>query len=173
MRLRAVGALLLSMAVAGTACTSEEESAPAPEEPSDPPSPEDAAEQSALEAYEGMWEIVVEASHEGDPDPDALEAYASGEALDLTQHMLAGAVEDGVEVEGEPEFAPEVVEVSPEGDPDTVTILDCVDDSEWVEHGGGSDGEPESGDRQVDATVSDDSLSWKVEDLRLWERGSC
>src|SRR5690625_4745604 len=127
MRLRAAGVILVAMAAAGTACTTEEEPAPAPEEPPDSPSPEEAAEASALEAYEGMWEIVVEASHDGNSDPDELENYAQGEALALMRNTLEGVAEDGAQVQGEPVLNPEVIEMTPEGEPDTVEVLDCVD----------------------------------------------
>ncbi|MBE2997186.1 hypothetical protein IDM40_00505 [Nocardiopsis sp. HNM0947] len=164
--------LLLAMMAAGTACTAEEEPAPAPEEPSEPPSPEEAAEQSALEAYEGMWEIVVEASHDGNPDPDELENYASGDALALMRHGLESAEDDGA-FEGEPDLNPEVVEREPQENPETVELIDCADGAEWTGSESSPSDDASAGTRQIDATVTDDGLAWRVSELRIWEQGSC
>lgn len=173
MRLRVAGALLVAVAAASTACTAEDQPAPAPEEPSAPPSPKDAAEQSALEAYEGMWDVVVEASHEGDPDPDDLENYATGDALALMRQTLESAAEEEDGFQGEPVLNPEVVELEPSGEPESAELLDCVEGDEWT----GTESSPESDDlggtRQVDATVEGDELSWRVSELRIWEQGSC
>lgn len=169
MRLRVAGVLLVVMTATSTACTSGEESTPEPEEPPSPPAPEEAAEDSALEAYEGMWDVVVEASHEGDPDPADLENYASGEALALMRQTLEGVAEDGAQAQGEPALSPEVLETAPEGEPTSAEVLDCMDGTEWVE----DEETEESGHRQVDATVETDGLSWRVSELRIWEQGSC
>ena len=172
MRLRAAGVLLLAMAAVGTACTAEEEPAPAPEEPPDTPSPEEAAEASALEAYEGMWNVVVEASHEGERDPNELGNYASGDALALMRQTLETAADEPDGFQGEPVLNPEVVELDPAEEPETAELLDCVEGDEWT----GIDASPESADpgtRQVDATVEDDGLAWRVSELRIWEPGSC
>ncbi|WP_239648829.1 hypothetical protein [Nocardiopsis chromatogenes] len=121
-------------------------------------------------AYTDMWNVVVEASHSGDPDPEELADHASGDALELMRQTLQGASDDGVTVVGEPLLSPEVTESSER----EVTILDCVDDSEWVEQGeASSSAEAEPGPRKVDATVSNDGLVWRVSELRIWEQGSC
>lgn len=172
MRLGAAGVLLLATAVTGTACTPEDEPAPIPEGSSEPPSQEDAAEQSALEAYEGMWDVVVEASHEGEPDPDDLENYASGDALALMRHGLDSAEDDGG-FDGEPDLNPEVVEREPQANPETVELIDCADGAEWTGGESSPSDEPSTGTRQIDATVTDDGLAWRVSELRIWEQGSC
>ncbi|GAB3726811.1 hypothetical protein GCM10027590_32430 [Nocardiopsis nanhaiensis] len=139
-------------------------------EPTESTSPEELA----VDTYEAMWSVVVEASHEGDADPPELETYASGDALALMRQTLDGTAGDQVDVEGEPVLDPEVVEASPEHAPETVTLLDCADGSEWVENGTDSDEEDrEVGPRQIDATVNHDGLSWRVSDLRIWEPGTC
>ena len=172
MRLRVAGVLLVAVAAASTACTAEDQPAPAPEESSAPPSPEDAAEESALEAYAGMWAAVVEASHEGETDPDDLENYASGEALALMRHGLESAGDDGA-FEGEPDLNPEVVEREPQENPETVELIDCADGAEWTGGESSPSDEPPTGTRQIDATVTDDGLAWRVSELRIWEQGSC
>lgn len=182
MRLHA--ALVVTLVLAATGCASSSGDNPGPASPSPQDSPEptgdepapEAAETAALRAYDSMWEVVVEASHEGEPDPPELGDYASGDALALMRHMLEGAAEDEAAVEGEPVLDPEVVDVSPEDDPDTAVLLDCADGSEWIEHVEGASDENEdssTGHREIDATVSSDGLSWRVSELRIWEPGSC
>lgn len=175
MRLHTTGVIVLGVCLVG--CTpSESEPEPSPSESStSSPSPEPTAEEAALQAYESMWDVVVEASHAGESNPSELELYASNEALALMRQTLEGAAEDEADVRGEPVLHPEVVEVSPEDAPDTVTLLDCLDGSEWVEQDGAEseEGEASSGNRQVDATVSSDGLSWRVSELRIWEPGTC
>lgn len=138
--------------------------------PSSPPVSEEPGS-AAIEAYEAMWAVVVEASHEGDPNPPELELYSSGEALALMRSTLEGAVEDQAVVTGEPVLSPQMVEASD----DEVTLLDCMDSSDWIEsdEGGEQESSPSGGLRKVDAQVAHDGLAWKVVDLRIWEIGSC
>lgn len=165
MRHRFVGVVVLGVLSVG--CSSpvgEPEPAPSPTESVQETTPQD----SAVEVYHGMWDVVVEASHAGDPDPAELQEYASGQALELMRQTLEGAAEEQAEVEGEPVLNPEVVDSTA----DTVTILDCADGSDWVE----SDSESEVGEggrREIDATVTHDGLSWRVSELRIWEPGTC
>lgn len=174
MRLHAAGVAMVGVLIAG--CSGEEGGAtPAPEPSVTSSSPSPSVEDTALGVYERMWEVVVEASHAGDPDPPELETYASGDALALMKQTLEGAAEDQADVGGEPELDPEVVEVSPDANPNSVTILDCADGSDWVERdaSGTVDGEGPSGSRQIDAVVTNEGLSWRVSELRIWEPGTC
>lgn len=142
-------------------------------ESSPQPSPSPEPEELALEAYEGMWDVVVEQSRTTDPDYSALERYAEGEALELAEHGLGAEAEEGVVARGEPSFAPEA---SAQGD--VVEIEDCVDSTAWqredAESGELLEDEPEEPiTRRMEATVSSDGLAWRVSDLRIWEAGSC
>ncbi|WP_147453809.1 hypothetical protein [Nocardiopsis sp. Huas11] len=126
------------------------------------PSPEELA----LDAYRGMWGVVVEGSHEGAVGHPDLEEYASGQALELTTAMLHGAV-----ATGEPATDPEVVDSDLTGSPATVSVEDCVDDSTWVveDENEGMEG----GSRLVAATVVANDGEWRVDDLWLESYGSC
>lgn len=130
-------------------------------------------EELALEAYEGLWDVVVEQSRTTDPDYSALERYAEGEALELAEHGLGAESEEGVVARGEPSFAPEA---SAQGD--VVEIEDCVDSTAWLREDAESgelleDVPEEPITRRLEATVSSDGLAWRVSDLRIWEAGSC
>ena len=155
--------------VAFTGCATEE-SDPVSEPTHTPPvlaapaSP--SAEELALDAYRGMWGVVVEGSHEGAVGHPDLKEYASGQALELTTAMLHGAV-----ATGEPVTDPKAVDSDLTGSPATVSVEDCIDDSAWlveVESEGA-----EGGPRLVTATVVDNDGEWLVNDLWLEGYGSC
>lgn len=120
-----------------------------------------------------MWEVVAQASREGETDPPDLELYAMDQALTLMQGALEGGAEDGVTVEGGPELSPEAVDASPSPDPDTVELSDCVDSTGWIESGGTGESGLPSDQHQVDATVVFDGLSWRVSTVRTQEAGTC
>lgn len=129
-------------------------------------SAEPAAEELALEAYRGMWGVVVEGSHEGAVGHPDLEQYASGQALDFTSDMLRGVV-----ATGEPVMSPEVVGTDLTGASETVSVEDCIDDSGWLIADTGADGP--SGSRLVTATVVSTDGRWLVDDLWMEDYGSC
>ncbi len=163
------GAIAAVAVTAGCTATAE----PSNPEASSAPSPSRSAadpEEAVLEAYEGMWNVVIDASHAGEADPDELGDYASGDALALMQQTLQGASDDGVTVVGEPVMDPEITDMP---DPETVTILDCMDDSQWVEPGGETSTEEVTGPRKIDATATYDGLTWRISEMRIWEKGSC
>jgi hypothetical protein len=163
--------------VAVMGCTpSNERSAPPPEpsatleETEEAPSPEEAA----LLAYEAMWDVIVEESHDPNPDYSELEQYAQGDALALLQHGLDAESDEGVISRGEPVFDPEVAST----EDNRVEIEDCMDSTTWlredIETGELSEPSPESPLlSRVEAAATFDGLSWKVSELRIWELGTC
>lgn len=122
-------------------------------------------EEEALDAYRGMWDVVVEGSHDGAVGHPDLSEYATGQALELTSAMLRG-----VYATGEPQMSPKATEAA--GSPPSVSIEDCIDDSEWtVQEEPGA--EERSGRRSVTATVTAHGDQWLVEDLWFEDYGSC
>ncbi|WP_436888463.1 hypothetical protein [Nocardiopsis dassonvillei] len=126
------------------------------------------AEELALDAYRGMWDVVVEGSHEGAVGHPALEEYASGQALEFTTAMLRG-----VAATGEPVLSPEVVGTEPEAAPTSVHIEDCVDSSEWLLTEGDEAADTGERKRSAEATVVSGEGGWLVADLWLDGYGSC
>ncbi|GLU47467.1 hypothetical protein [Nocardiopsis ansamitocini] len=122
-------------------------------------------EGAALAAYNGMWAVVVDASHAGETAPAELERYATGGALELMNQALQSAKISGEPPTGEPVLDPEVVM---DGSA-KANVTDCVDDSQWSVDGQSSGGAP----RRVDAGVGHDGLVWRVFELRIWEPGTC
>lgn len=168
MRLLATAVVMVGMLSSGCATQVDDTEPSVGETPE--PTESTSPEELAVDTYEAMWSVVVEASHEGDADPPELETYASGDALALMRHALEGAVADEATVEGEPELDPEAIDVSSA----EVTLRDCMDSTNWIEHTSGQqDDSPSEGLRQVDATVAYDGLSWKVDRIRIWEPETC
>ncbi|MEE2038937.1 hypothetical protein Q8791_17095 [Nocardiopsis sp. CT-R113] len=168
MRARAVCCSVVAATVVLTGCAAEE-SDPGTQPSRTPPTLAVPAsplpEESALEAYRGMWNVVVEGSHEGAVGHPDLELYASGQALELTTAMLRGVV-----ATGQPVMSPEVVDVT---DGASVSVEDCIDDSAWTVQEQTADTTGESGQRVVTATVVAHGGRWLVDDLWLEDYGSC
>src|SRR5699024_12640937 len=70
MRLLATGGICVGLTIAG--CTGQGNDVAGPTEEPSPSEAPISAEDAALDAYDSMWEVVVEASHEGEPDPPEL-----------------------------------------------------------------------------------------------------
>lgn len=163
--------LLVGLAVLNGCGTAAEAG---PEPTASPTAPETAVqavlpEEEALDAYNGMWDTVVEGSHEGTVGHPGLSRYATGQALELTTGMLNGRT-----ATGEPARSAEVVEAFLEEEPPRVLIEDCLDDSGWAVEGAEPGSPGGSGSRLVEATVTEDELlGWRVEELWLEDYGSC
>jgi hypothetical protein len=144
----------------------------------DPPSasPQQAPEQAAVEAYEGMWRAFSTASESADWQSPELARYASGYALEqLVENLQANEVR-GIETRGTFEVNPTVVSAEPPEAPTVVRILDCGDDSGTtrVRSDDGTPIEGGSGGRhRIEAQVRLVDAVWIVEDFRLREAGSC
>jgi hypothetical protein len=165
-----LGGLVAAAVLVLCGCAAEEQAAPTQESPStedESPSPEN-PEDLALEAYEGMWDAYIEASHDGDTDPEDLDRYAMGQAAEHIRENLAERVEAGEVATGEPSFAPEVAEVEEH----SVVLHDCMDATDWlrVDAESGEPVEEVSGDpvhRPVHATAEYDALSWRISELLI------
>ncbi|MEU0242338.1 hypothetical protein ABZ234_32060 [Nocardiopsis sp. NPDC006198] len=166
LRAAAVAGCCAALVLATGCASSEDAGSEAGAATSSPPPPANEEEAAALDAYTGMWDTVVAASHEGGEVPPELQDYAVGGAYALMSAALEGAGASSGQVTGEPVLAP-VAEV--EG-PDSATVEDCLDDSAWNLGMGSSPGQ---GPRLVEATLIHDGLAWRVSDLRIWEAGSC
>lgn len=132
------------------------------------------AEDLALEAYEDMWAVYVEASHSGESDPAELDRYATDQAAEHIRETLGERADAGEVARGEPVLSPEVGEVSD----DEIVVDDCVDVSEWVREDAESGEliEEQSEDpvqRRVEATAEYDGLSWRVSEFLIGQRDSC
>ncbi|WP_157036374.1 hypothetical protein [Streptomonospora alba] len=170
------GVVLAVFVAAG--CTSSNDGPAAPTaspsqaKTSSPPSVAD----EAMGAYTGLWGAITKQSRSTEPDLTALERYATGQALEYARDNLRGRAEDGVVAKGAPSHSAEIAEIDAEAG--TAEIHDCMDSTEWLQH------DAETGElieekpdepihRQVEATVHQNGLTWKVSDLLLGQIGSC
>ena len=130
-------------------------------------SPTLSPEDQAIAAYEGMWDVAVDASRDASDDHPELEKYASGDAAELMRQGLRGVEKP---LSGEPKHHLEVLSTEPSGDPTSVELRDCQDGSYWIPEG---ESPSQEKDIRVDATVTRDALSWRVTEVRIWGPQTC
>jgi hypothetical protein len=137
--------------------------------------PAAAAQRDAVTAYRGMWDAFVAAGKTADPDAPDLRRYSSDQALRLIVNALYTDQQQKKVIKGDLKIDPKVTGSSPADAPTTVTILDCVDDTNWLVYkasGGLSDDTP-SGKHHTTATVKRVGDGWKVSSFILKEAGTC
>ncbi|WP_460854733.1 hypothetical protein [Nocardiopsis coralliicola] len=172
-----VAAVVLAAVAAG--CTGEVSNPSGPTSPepgpsSASPSPSLSPEEKALDAYMGLWGVIVDASRTTDHDYAELDEYAEGQAAELAEFGLGAEADEDVIARGEPTHDPEVTSMSD----DSAQIEDCMDSTEWLredaETGELVEDEPEEPIRiRVEATAVHDGLQWRVSEMRIYESGSC
>ncbi|TQN32672.1 hypothetical protein FHX37_2649 [Haloactinospora alba] len=175
---RGIASTLLVLTVAGCSPDSGTRN-PSPSPTSHSPaesssSPSD--EERVLNAYTGMWEVIVTQSHTTDPDYSALEPYATDQALEFAQESLEERVQENAVARGDTSHSADVVEI--ETEQGTAEVQDCVDSTEWLREDADTgelvEEKPEDPiHRRAEATVEFDGLSWRVSELLLGQVGSC
>jgi len=126
---------------------------------------------AAVAAYRGMWAAFVEAAKTSDPDAPDIRKYASDNALKLIVGGLVSNRAQGKVVKGNPVLNPKATTVSAT----EATILDCVDDTNWLEYktsGELWDNKP-GGKHRTTATVKAVNGTWKVSSFNLEGTGTC
>jgi hypothetical protein len=158
------GALIFSLGLLLVGCDRADRASAPPRQPLTRPVLNTAA-------YRAMWADLTAASARSDPDAQALEHHARGNALALLRFGLTRQRNMHTVTRGRPRIHPEVVGVTSH----KVTLRDCVDDRRWLEYktsGGLMDKVPGSHSR-ADATVTQAKNIWKVSKLYLHGPGSC
>src|SRR4051812_35228541 len=133
------------------------------------------ARRDALAAYRAMWQDMVIADETADFQSPALAHHASGDALSLLVKGLYDAKQRGVVVKGQPVMRPQVTSLTPPQNPTEVDVVDCFDDSRWLEYkpsGELADNTP-GGRRHVEAIVMLNGGVWKVDKLAVNAEGTC
>ena len=133
------------------------------------------AERDALAAYRGMWDAWVAAGKTSNPDAPALRTYTSGEALKLIVGALSTNHHNQQVTLGNVEINPAASEAKPEDSPTEVTVKDCVNTENWLNHktSGGLVNDVPGGRRSMTATVTLVDDSWKVATFKLGRLGTC
>ncbi|MFF1736878.1 hypothetical protein [Streptomyces sp. NPDC058247] len=123
-----------------------------------------------MAAYRAMWRDAAVVSRTPDPKDPRLDDHARKKALWLLQYLMERLQTKGAASAGEMKVAPRVVKSTAA----KVELLDCTDDSDWleVERGAPSDG-LSTGHYRTEATVVLASGKWMVSDLYSEAAGSC
>lgn len=140
-----------------------------------PVDPVTAGSQAAMDAYRDMWDVFVAASNSGQVEPPELAVHTAGTALTKLNKGLALNRSRGLKSKGEPRLSPKVTAIGPVVRPSSVSISDCVDDSQWLlykKDGQPADDEP-GGRRSAVATVTWAGDAWKVTTFALQRTGTC
>lgn len=133
------------------------------------------ASAEVLIAYRAMWADLVAAARTSDFQSPLLSHHASGDALTLFAQGLARDQLNGIVTRGEPVLQPQVASLSPTGDPTAATVLDCFDDTHWLEYNttGGLAKNAPSGRRSTTAHLKEVDGNWKVIQLTIGATGTC
>jgi hypothetical protein len=122
-----------------------------------------------------MWDAYVAASNGGAASSAQLATYADGAALEALNDGLARNKALGLVTRGVPRLSPTVTSAAPADAPTTVTVGDCVDDSDWLQYrpdGQLADTKP-GGRRSARATVTRGAGVWKVASFGVQAVGTC
>jgi hypothetical protein len=129
----------------------------------------------AVAAYRAMWKDLEAAGRSADPNAPQLGDHATGGALRLLKYGLTKDRQEAVVAKGYVVLSPQVKSATPATAPTQVGIMDCSDDSHWLQYkktGRLKDQVP-GGHHLTDATVQLQNGSWKVSDFYLHEVGTC
>jgi hypothetical protein len=144
--------------------------------PQSPPSPADAAKQSAVAAYRSMWQNFVAAGATSDWQAVSLGQYATDPALTNMRRSLLADHNDGLVTKGEPTFAPAVSAMEPAADPNKITITDCADSTHWLKYkaNGQLKNDTPGGRSLINAiVVKQPDGSWKVSEYGVHGVSTC
>jgi hypothetical protein len=128
-----------------------------------------------LPSYRSMWADLVSAARTSDFQSTRLSLHATGQALTLFVQGLARDRLHGIVTRGELGLHPVVSSLSPNRDPTGATIVDCFDDTHWLEYqtSGGLAKNTPGGRRATTAELVKNSGTWKVTQLTVGKTGTC
>jgi hypothetical protein len=129
----------------------------------------------AVDAYQSMWTAYTRAGLTANPDHPDLARYATGLALTTLRNGLAGYRKQRQVLKGDLVTAPHPANASPANEPTTVSIVDCLDTTNFLVYradGRLADDEP-GGRRAVRATVIRSADGWKVSSFGVQQVGTC
>ncbi|GAA4731644.1 hypothetical protein [Phytohabitans rumicis] len=169
---------VLALAAAGcsdTTSPASDDPASAPSLSAPPQSMRSAAEAQALAAWQGMWQAYARAgltANSADPD---LARYARDRALATLTAGLKSYKDKGQVLKGEIVTDPRVSNATPDVDPTTVTITDCVDDSRFLVYKASGEllNDIPGGRRSALATVTKSNGGWKVSSFGVQDPDTC
>ncbi|MEU4217167.1 hypothetical protein [Actinoplanes sp. NPDC026623] len=141
-----------------------------------PQSTRSTAEEQALTAYKGMWQAYAQAGLTADPDDPDLARYAAGTALETLQRGLTGYHDKSQVLKGELVTNPQVSGASPDADPKSVAITDCLDATNFLVYKSSGElaNDTPGGRRSTRATVTNvGAEGWKVTSFGVQAVNTC
>ena len=133
------------------------------------------ARRDALAAYQAMWADMAAAARTADYKSPLLPQHATQAALSLLVRGLYTDKRLGIVVKGRPVTNARVVSVSSLSNPTTAQIVDCFDDTHWLNYKvtGGLQNKVPGGLHHTTATVTKINGVWKVTRLHVEASGTC
>ncbi len=122
-------------------------------------------------AYRAMWADLVSAARTSNFQSTRLPEHAAGQVLTLFVQGLARDQLHGIVTKGDPVLHPVVTSSSP----NRVTVVDCFDDTHWLEYktSGGLAKNTPGGRHATTAELVNTSGTWKVTQLGIGKTGTC
>lgn len=122
-----------------------------------------------------MWADLVSAARTSDYQSPRLSQHATGQTLTLFVQGLAPDQLHGIVTRGTPALHPGVTSLSPQRDPSRATVVDCFDDTRWLEYqtSGQLAKNAPGGRRATTAQLIRTSDTWKVDQLTIAKTGTC
>ena len=104
-----------------------------------------------------------------------LAQHAFGNALAVLIHGLYTNQRNGVVTKGEPILHPRVASITPATGPTQAAIVDCFDDTHWLNYktSGGLQNDIPGGRHRTTAVVQNEAGVWKVTQLHVERSGTC
>ncbi|WP_232425294.1 hypothetical protein [Pseudofrankia inefficax] len=129
----------------------------------------------ALAAYRAMFEDWIAVSATSDYQNPRLTEHVSGRALSLLYQSVYLDKQHGLVVKGRPVLVPSVTALGPEPDPSRATIVDCADDTNWLDYrlDGQLQDDTPGGRHFVQALALRTDSTWKIDQLVIKDRGTC
>jgi hypothetical protein len=118
---------------------------------------------------------MAAAARTADYKSPLLPQHSAKAALSLLVRGLYTDKRLGIVVKGHPVTHARVVSVSPSSNPTTAHIVDCFDDTHWLNYKvtGGLQNNVPGGLHHTTATVTDIDGAWKVTELHVEASGTC
>jgi hypothetical protein len=122
-----------------------------------------------------MWHAYAVAARTADYQASSLSQYAAGDALTILTRALYDNHQQDVVLRGAPVLDPQVTAMTPAASPDSSSVTDCADDSQWLQYT--TSGQPASGAatgrHRIYAQLQLFGAVWKVTSLVVEKAGTC
>ena len=132
--------------------------------------------EQAMTAYRGMWNAFVAAAKTPSRPYPGLKRYAGGQALELIKTGLRAKAKAHVVTRGQLVLHPTIAKSVPRGHGRQIKIIDCVDDTHWLEYtkaGRLASDSGAAGRHHTEALVDRKRSAWRVSTWFIEKAGTC